>query len=98
MSKDAQFRFDRIKKLVNELSYEVERGIYEEDIEPDMSYRRMIASVGSNSNPLILEVRVYECDRYANPRYMGSPAVDSKLHIKLVDKKDVIRIVPNKDK
>lgn len=65
MGKDAEFRFERIKKILNELTYEVQRGIHEKDTHEKIGYQQILNSNEVNDGLLVLRFETQPMTRRA---------------------------------
>lgn len=57
----SSLRRDRIERLLSELSYEIQRGVLEREIEPDMHFTQLMPLAGHKSgcDLAALEVHLY---------------------------------------
>jgi hypothetical protein len=80
MTTAAQMRLERIERLINELTYEITRGVMEREIEPDLEYTRVMPLQGHPSQHdaalLTLYLRPYD-RRYA----VGLPPRKPRLRV-----------------
>jgi len=65
MSNDSEFRFSRIKKLIEELFYEIERGIDEKDIGECIRLQRVLRSNEVPDGVLVVRLETQPMTRRA---------------------------------
>jgi hypothetical protein len=65
MTTAAQMRLERIERLINELTYEITRGVMEREIEPDLEYTKVMPLQGHSSkhDVALLTVNLRPYDR-----------------------------------
>ena len=67
MDTKAQMRLERIERLLEELCYEITRGVMEREIEPDLQYSKIMPLLHhpSGRKAAVLTVRLCPEDRYS---------------------------------
>lgn len=93
MSTAAQMRKERIERLLEELAYEVTRGVMEREIEPDLHFRRLFPCVGRGDDMAQLEFHVWPATNAAMPSRW-----DGKAKLRLIEGDKPARTETNHDR
>jgi hypothetical protein len=69
----SQMRKERIERLLNELEYEIIRGVMEREIEPDLHFGKVFPVTGRGGGTACMELHVFALKAY-QPPYQTGPA------------------------